>query len=66
MNPPSMRVSETRVVGGGRNTSETLRPGPKCGTFVRGTITGRVLTCGYVVGHHGDHQGTQHAPRMSP
>ena len=30
-----------------------------CGTFVRGTITGRVLKCGYSAGHGGDHERTR-------
>jgi len=62
MKPSSTYLPDTRDAGTRSDTSETPRR-PVCGMFVRGTITGRILTCGRVVGHLGDHQGQQHARR---
>ena len=45
----------TQDVGTESDPSETRQP--VCGTFVRGTMTGRVLTCGYGVGHFGGREG---------
>lgn len=39
-------------------TLDPARDDRVCGAFVRGTITGRIVTCGYQVAHHGAHQGT--------
>lgn len=62
MNPSSTYLPDTRDADTRSDTSETPRR-PVCGTFVRGTITGRILTCGRALGHLGDHQGQQHTRR---
>lgn len=63
MNLSSTCLPDMRDVGTGSDPSETRQP--ICGTFVRGTITGRVLTCGYLAGHYGDHQGQKDARRRA-
>lgn len=57
MNSPSTFLGDTHL-GAAQNVSPVR--GQVCRAFVRGTITGRLLRCGYVVGHPGTHEGTRH------
>jgi anti-anti-sigma regulatory factor len=51
-----MATDEPSDLRSGGDTSGTQPRDPICGTFVRGTITGRVLRCADVAGHSGNHR----------
>jgi hypothetical protein len=60
MSVPSTFSPDTHVRGERIVSLVGATPQPRvCGTFVRGTITGRVLKCGYSAGHGGDHERTR-------